>query len=813
MLKNYLKTAWRNLLKNKAYSLINIGGLAIGIASFILIARYVIDELSYDRWNPDAENIYRINGDFRFGGDEVSLSVVSDPLGETMKNDYPQVEQFTRLYNSNGPKLIKIGNEFVRETSVVHADSTLLDIFPFKILAGDNVSPLHGRDKVLMTETAAKKYFGSMPYDQIIGKTIETNDATKLYTVTAIMKDVPKNTHFHFDLFFTMANVNYDWGNFLSNNLATYLKLKEGTNPKVIEDKFKEVVDKYLLPQAKAIIQINSIEEFEQAGNKLNYSLMPLTDIHLHSNRRGDLEPNGNIQYVYIFSVVALFILLIACINFMNLATARSANRAKEVGVRKVLGTEKSMLISQFLSESILMSFVATILGIGMAVLLLHPFNSLSTKTFEIQDLFHYGWVLFYLMLPVVVGIMSGLYPAFYLSSFKPISVLKGKIQVSWSKDKFRSSLVVFQFVISIILIVGSFVVFNQLKFIQNRNVGFDKEQVLVIEDTSVLQGNLEAFKNEMSNLSEVSGATYAGFIPVSRSARTENTWFKEATLDANGGMNMQVWTIDESYLPVMGMEILEGRNFSKEMKTDSLGLILNEEAVKLLGFTDPLGKKLYGGDNVSEGVIETFHVVGVVKDFNFESLREKVGPLCFRLGRANWAMAFKVNTNNVSSFLTTVETKWKKMSGGASFTYHFLDDSFNDMYRAEQQVGKIAFTFSLLAILIACLGLFGLASYMAEQRTKELGVRKVLGASAGNLVKLLSKDFVKLVGVAFLIAVPLSWYAMHSWLEDFAYRTSLSWWIFIVAGLLAMIIAVATISFQAIKAALTNPVKSLRTE
>ncbi|MCB0436791.1 MAG: ABC transporter permease, partial [Mangrovimonas sp.] len=382
------------------------------------------------------------------------------------------------------------------------------------------------------------------------------------------------------------------------------------------------------------------------------------------------------------------------------------------------------------------------------------------TKTFEIQDLFHYGWVLFYLMLPVVVGIMSGLYPAFYLSSFKPISVLKGKIQVSWSKDKFRSSLVVFQFVISIILIVGSFVVFNQLKFIQNRNVGFDKEQVLVIEDTGVLQGNLEAFKNEMSNLSEVSGATYAGFIPVSRSARTENTWFKEATLDANGGMNMQVWTIDESYLPVMGMEILEGRNFSKEMKTDSLGLILNEEAVKLLGFTDPLGKKLYGGDNVSEGVIETFHVVGVVKDFNFESLREKVGPLCFRLGRANWAMAFKVNTNNVSSFLTTVETKWKKMSGGASFTYHFLDDSFNDMYRAEQQVGKIAFTFSLLAILIACLGLFGLASYMAEQRTKELGVRKVLGASAGNLVKLLSKDFVKLVGVAFLIAVPLSWYA-----------------------------------------------------
>ncbi|WP_111307290.1 ABC transporter permease [Confluentibacter sediminis] len=813
MIKNYFKIAWRNLLKNKAYSFINIGGLAVGIACFILIARYVVDELSYDRWNPYAENIYRINSNIRFGGSENIIADTSDPMGETMKEDYPQVLQFTRFYNSNGPKLVKVHNEFIRETSVVHADSTLLDIFPFEIIAGEKLKPLHGRDKVLITETAAKKYFGSMPYDQIIGKTLEVNGDTKYYTVTAIMKDVPQNTHFHFNLFFTMANVNYDWNNFLNHNFLTYIKLKDGTDPTDIEAKFKEFSNKYLLPQAKAAVQINSLEEFEQAGNYIRYSLISLEDIHLYSNRSGELEPNGNIQYVYIFSVIALFVLLIACINFMNLATARSTTRAKEVGVRKVLGTDKKLLISQFLSESIIMCALATIFGVSLAIVLLNPFNTLSAKTFHVQDLFSLGWIVFYLLLPIVVGVLSGLYPAFYLSSFKPITVLKGKMQISWNKDRFRSSLVVFQFVISIVLIVGSFVVFNQLEYIQNKNVGFNKEQILVINDTGILGNNQEAFKNEITNMSGVSEATYAGYIPVSGSARSNTTFFKESTINVNSGINMQDWRIDESYIPLMGMEMVEGRNFSKEMKTDSMALILNEEAVKLLGFEDPIGKKLYGGGRLEEGIVETYHVIGVVKDFNYESLRENVGPLALKYGRANWAMAFKVTASNLPSLMTTIESKWKQMSGSASFTYNFMVDSFNDMYKAEQQVGNIAFTFSILAILIACLGLFGLASYMAEQRKKELGVRKVLGADVTNLITLLSKDFIKLVIIAFLIASPLAWYTMHRWLENFAYKASLSWWIFVVAGFIAILIALVTVSFQAIKAAIANPVKSLRTE
>lgn len=814
MIRNYLKTAWRNLLKNKTYSLINIGGLAVGIASFVLIAKYVTDELSYDRWNPYAENIYRINSDIRFGGSELSMAVSADPLGETMVRDYPQVEQFTRFYTSSGAKLIKLGNEFIRENAVVHADSTLLDIFPFEIIAGDKKEPLHGRDKVLISETAAKKYFGSLPYDQIIGKTLETNDKTKLYTVSAVMKDVPKNTHFYFDLFFTMANVNYPWGNFLSNNHVTFLKLREGTTPETINEKFNEVVKKYALPQAQAFIQIKSMEEFEQAGNKLEYTLFPLTDIHLHSNRTVELAPNSNILYVYVFSVVALFILLIACINFMNLATARSSGRAKEVGVRKVLGTEKKSLIYQFLTESIAMSAIATVLGIGLAALLLNFFNNLAAKEYTIANLFEGRWLLFYLLLPVVVGVMAGLYPAFYLSAFKPIAVLKGKMQTSWNKDRFRSSLVVFQFVISMVLIVGSIIVYNQLQFIQNKNVGFNKEQVLIIEDTKALGGNIEAFKNSISALSGVAGSSYAGFVPVERSSRSDFTWFKEATLDASSGMNMQVWQIDENYIPIMGMEMVAGRNFSKEMKTDSLGVILNEEAVKLLGFQDnPLNQKIYGGFRIEEGIVDAYHVVGVVKDFNYQSLREKVGPLCFVLGNANWAMAFKMKGNDVSGLLSQIESTWKNMSGGTSFSYHFLDESFDAMYRAEQRVGKIALAFSALAILIACLGLFGLASYMTEQRTKELGVRKVLGASAGNLVQLLSKDFIKLVLIAFVVAVPIGWYFMQNWLENFAYRTQLSWWVFLLAGLIAIAIAVFTVSFQALKAALVNPVKSLRTE
>jgi len=814
VLKNYLISAWRNLLKNRVFSTINIVGLAIGIASFILIGNYVLDELSYDRWNPQAENIYRVDADIIMGGSELNLAVSSDPMGATLKKDYPQVKEYVRLYGSSGSKLIKKGDEFINEPRLVHADSTLLRVFPFEVIAGDALHPLDGPNKVILSETGVKKYFGTLPYQDIIGKTLETDDKNKLYTVTAIIKDVPHNTHFYVDLFFSMQNVDYEWGSFLSNNFNTYILLEPGTDPIVFQKNFIGFINKYILPQVQQFMPMKSMDEFTAAGNKLVYFLYPLTDIHLHSNRVAELDTNGNIQYVYIFSAVALFILLIACVNFMNLSTARSSSRAREVGVRKVLGTERKDLIIQFLTESTLMAGIATGLGIVAAIALLPYFNDLAAKSISIPELFSKKWILIILMLPLLVGILAGLYPAFYLSAFQPIAVLKGRLSGTLNKSAFRSVLVVFQFATSILLIIAAIVVFNQLKYIQNASIGFNKEQVLILNGTNALGTQVDAFKNEISGLNGVIASTYTGYLPVSNSSRNDNTFFKDATPDINRGLNMQVWTIDEDYITLLGMEIIQGRNFSKEYGTDSSAVILNESAVKLLNYQqNALNEKVYGSSRTEQNKFVPYHVVGVVKDFNFESLRQKVGPLCFFLGKSSWSTSFKVKSADVQNLIAQIETKWKSMANGAPFSYRFLDQSFDDMYRAEQRVGKIAMTFSILAIFIACLGLFGLATYIAEQRTKEIGIRKVLGAEITGIIGLLSKDFIKLVCIAALIAFPLGWFLMNRWLQEFAFRINIAWWVFLVAGLSAILIALFTVSFQAIKAALMNPVKSLRTE
>lgn len=814
MLNNFLTFAWRNLIKNKAFSLINIAGLAIGIACFILIGNYVLDELSYDRWNKNAANIYRVDANIILGGSELNLAVSSDPMGATLKQDYPQVKEYVRLYGSSGPKLIKKGSEFINEPNVVHADSTLLRIFPFEVLAGDALHPLDGPNKVIVSESGVKKYFGNIGYQEVIGKIIETDDKNPLYTVTAIIRDVPHNNHIYKDFFFSMQNVDYNWGSFLSNNFNTYIQLESGTDPRAFEKNFPAFLNKYILPQVQQYMPMKSLDEFTAAGNKLEYFLFPITRIHLHSNRTAELGPNGNIQYIYIFSAVALFILLIACVNFMNLSTARSSNRAREVGIRKVLGTERKNLVFQFLTESVLTAGIATGLGIAGAIALLPYFNDLAAKSITIPELFTQKWLSIILMLPLVVGVLAGLYPAFYLSSFQPIAVLKGRLSGALNKSTFRSILVVFQFATSILLIIGAIVVYNQLNYIQNANIGFNKDQVLVLNGTGALGSQVDAFKNEISSLNGVVSSTYSGYLPVSFSSRNDNTFFKDATPDINRGLNMQVWTIDEEYIPLMGMEILEGRNFSKEFGTDSSAVILNEAAVKLLGFEkDVLKQDVYGSSRFVRNQFVPYRIIGVVKDFNFESLRQKVGPLCFFLGKASWSTAFKVKSANAQTLIGQIESTWKSMANGAPFSYRFLDQSFDEMYRSEQRVGKIALTFSILAIFIACLGLFGLATFIAEQRTKEIGIRKVLGAEISGIVSMLSKDFIKLVGIAALIAFPLGWFLMNRWLQDFAYRTNIAWWVFMVAGLSAILIALITVSFQAIKAALMNPVKSLRTE
>jgi len=807
MFRNYLKVAFRNLWKNKGYSAINILGLAVGLATCLLILLYVWDELSFDRFHTKADRIYRINSDIRFGGSDLTLAVSSDPMGQAMKADYPEVEQYTRIYASSGSKLLRKGNEFIDEPELAHADSTFFEVFDFPLVAGNPKTALNDPNTVVISETGAIKYFGTK---DVIGKLIETND-NESYKVTAVMKDMPANSHFRYHLLFSMDNVNYRFGRYLSHNFHTYLLLKEGASAAALEKKFPAYLDKYVLPQASAITSIKSMAEFEKSGNYLRYSLMPLRDIHLKSERFPELGVNGSEQNVYIFSGVAFFILLIACINFMNLSTARSSNRAKEVGIRKVLGTERKELISQFLTESTLVALVALVIALALTVLVLPFFNELASKQLTVTSFFQAGFLPILLAIPLVVGLIAGSYPAFYLSSFQPITVLKGKLAGGFRKSSFRSSLVVLQFSTTIFLIIATIVIYNQLDYISNRKIGFTKEQVLIIDNPYVLGTQARSFKNEILKLGGVSSGTLSSYLPVSSSSRSDNTYSKEAVLDDKSGINMQTWRVDEDYLKTMDMQLVSGRGFSREFGTDSSAIIINETTARLLGYEDPVGKSIYSTSDGGE--MKALRIIGVVKNFNFESLRQNVGPLCFMLGASNGSAAFRVETKNLTSLVSSVESVWKKMAPGMPFSYRFLDDAFNSMYRAEQRMGKLAIAFSVLAILVACMGLFGLATYAAEQRIKEIGIRKVLGASVSGIVRMLSKDFIRLILLSTLIAFPLAWWAMHSWLNSFAYRISISWWVFLAAAGLALTIALVTTSFQAVRAAIMNPVKSLRTE
>jgi len=809
MFSNYLKVAFRNLWKNKTFSFINITGLAIGLACFLLIALYVLDELSYDRFFRNADRIYRINSDIRFGGNEMKLPQTSDLMGSTLKKDFPQVEEYTRVYTNGGSKLIRKGREYISEPRLAHVDSTFFRVFSFKAMSGDLDNALDEPNTVVISRAAAVKYFGTA---DAVGKNIETNEnGSTLYKVTAVVEDLPKNSHMQLDLFFSMKNLDYEWGQFLSHNFHTYLLLKDKKAAAGFDRKLFQYTEKYVVPAAGQFMQVHTYADIEKSGNKLIYSLLPLTKIHLYSEQNFEMSPTGNIQYVYVFSAVALFILLIACINFMNLTTARSANRAREVGIRKVLGTERRQLVFQFLSESTLMALLSLVLAIVLVLVTLPFFNGVAAKTIPANALLSRQILPLLLLLPFVVGLVAGSYPAFYLSSFQPIKVLKGKLSSGGKASPFRSVLVVFQFSVSIILIIGTLVIYRQLNYIQSKNMGFDKDQVLVVDDAYVLKEGVQTFKNEVLQMPGVQSGTVSAFLPVSNSSRNDNSYSKTAVMDPGTGFSMQSWRVDYDYLRTMGMKLVRGRNFSQQFGTDSAAVIINEAMSRHLNYDDPIGKQIFKSGN--DGKAEPYTIIGVVGDFNFESVKKDISYLGLFLSESSGSISFKVSGDRIASVLPAIEKKWKVMADAMPFNYRFLDDSFDEMYRSEQRVGKLALSFSLLAIFIACLGLFGLATYIAEQRTKEIGIRKVLGASIGGIVQLLSREFLLLVLISIAIATPLAWWAMHNWLQDFAYRVSLGWWVFAIAGLLALVIALATISVQALRAALVNPVKNLRTE
>lgn len=818
MLKNYFTVALRNLRKHSFYSFINVAGLSIGLAICFVIVLFVRNELSYDKHFANAERLYRINSEIKFGGNHYNMLYTPPAMAAAMVDEIPEVEATVR-FRERGSYLVKRDVENIKEDRVIWADKDFFKVFSVPVLAGNPATALAEPNSIAISKRIANKFF---PDEEALGKTLILDNNMNM-KITAVYEDIPANTHFHFDILIAMEGLEESkrpvW---YSNNFQAYILLREGANPQAVNEKLTRLVVERAMPQLGEILGGDfSVEKFEAAGNKMEYRLQPLLDIHTKSSLQGEFEPNFDITYVYLFSAIALFILIIACINFMNLSTARSANRAKEVGIRKVMGSFRSHLVRQFLMESILLSLVSMMLAIGIAYLLLPLFNNLSSRQLFIP----FEEPIFYLIIlaaTLTVGMLAGVYPSFFLSAFKPASVLKGNVALGMKSGLIRSSLVVFQFAVSILLVIGTMAVYRQLNYIQNKKLGFNKDQVLVIEDAYALGNNRMAFRDEVMRSGKMELSTMTGYLPVSGTWRNDNPWWVEGR-DPSVQENMvsvQCWQVDYDYIKTLGMQIIQGRDFSLDFPSDSTAVILNEAALKAFGFTgEVLGSGIttygnFGNGEIDRDNLEKLQVIGVIENFHFESLKQNVTPVIIYLSdRPQGPISFRFQSKNTREVIETVEAKWKELAPGQPFNYYFLDDRFSSMYANETRLGKIIGIFSSLAIVVACLGLFALTAFTAEQRTKEIGIRKVLGASVSSIVLLLSKEFGKLIAIAFVLASPVAWYGINWWLKDYTYKTEIGIGLFLFAGVAAFVVAWLTMSFQSFRAASSDPVKSLRSE
>ena len=825
MLKNYMTIALRNLRKQGFYSFINIAGLAVGIAACLIIILFVLDELGYDRYNTLGNRIYRVNNEVKFAENHSRMAVSPAPTAQALLQDYPEVESAVR-FRSYGSYLVKRadGTENIKEQNVIWTDSTFFKIFSIKVLEGNPDHALKEPASIAISKQTADKYF---PQGGALGQSFILDNKYQA-KVTAVYEDMPQASHFHFDILIAMVG---DWpvareaqsSSFLSNNFNTYVLLKEGTDAKALEAKLAGFVDKYVGPQAAGALGGDfTMEKFRAAGNKFEFTLMPLFDIHLHSDLRVEFKPNGSITYVYLFATVALFILTIACINFMNLSTARSSNRAKEVGVRKVMGSLRSHLVRQFLTESTLTTMFAFVLAVGLAYLFLPLFNDLSSKKLHLP----FTEPLFYVALLVasfIVGMLAGLYPSFFLSTFRPINVLKGQVAMGLKSGIIRSTLVVFQFVISIFLIIGAITVNRQLHYIQNKKLGFEKDQVIIVQDAYALRPKVQSFKTEALKISSIESGSISGFIPVESSGswRNDQAYWKEGSQPSTENLvSLQNWSVDYDYIKTFRMKVKMGRGFSNEFLSDSSAVVLNESAVQQFSLgRDPIGKKIstFNGNrpdgSPDPNQIRTWTVIGMIENFHFSSLKESISSLGLFLNKSDGSVSFRFSANNSHETIMSLEKVWKELAPGQPFQYSFLDEDFGRMYASEQKLEKIFVLFAGLAIVIACLGLFALTAFTAEQRTKEIGIRKVLGASVSSIVVLLSKEFGKLIIIAFVLATPVAWLAVDWWLKNYTYKVEVGVFVYLLAGLFSFAIAWLTMGYQAIRAATNNPVNSLRSE
>ncbi|MEP6673696.1 MAG: ABC transporter permease [Ferruginibacter sp.] len=802
MLKNYFKIAWRNLWKNKIFSFINIFGLAVGFACCLMISGFLSDELNYDHFPANAKDIYRVeisteNKDF--------YSFVDVAVGAGMKNAYQEVTDFTRLNNWKNV-FVKYNDEQFKEAAIGVVDPNFFHFFSIPLQQGDVAKALKEPHSVVLSESTAKKYFGT---ENPVGKFLVINNRPNPYKVTGILGKLPGKLHFDFDIYMGLKTDSalQTWSN-VGN--YTYLQLKPGTDPKKLEARFPELVAKYVVPEVQHDMGV-SLAEAQKSVNSFVFYLKPITDIHLYSANKEELQANGSIKYVYIFAALAVFIILLAGVNFTNLSTAASIKRSKEVGIRKVMGSAKKQLVIQFLAESLLLTAFAFLLALFFVYLALPYFNNLSGKELSFSAFMNYKWLIAELTFAAMVGIFAGIYPAFFLSSFNITGILKRKNNAATQGTRgLRGGLVVFQFAVSISLIICTVIVYQQLHFMQNKELGFDKAQVLIINDTYLMGKDQIAFKQQLQQDSRVINASLSRDVPVASPVLDGTQAFAKEHLDneTKSEIHINKYHVDEAYLKTMGMQLLKGRNFSPDFSTDSAAVIVNETAVKEFGISgDPIGKSI-----VCSGQKE-YNIIAVVKDFHYTSVKEKIAPLVMMLGNNGGSILLKVKTGNIEPLLSSIRSQWNSYNAKGPFSYSFADDRFAAVYRNEMRTGQIFTLFALISIIIAALGLFGLSAFSTAQRTKEIGVRKVLGAKVSQVILMLSKEFMYMVLIAFVIAVPVTWFAMHRWLEEFAYRINISWITFILSGCIAMLIAFITVGFQALKAAVANPVRSLRSE
>lgn len=799
MLRNYLHMTYRRFMRDRVYSSINIAGLAIGMTCCLFIFLFVQDELRYDRYHENADQIYRLRVERYASGGESELSAAaSAPMLPAILKDFPQVEAGTRFHQVTA--LVERGDTRLYEDRFFWADADVFDIFSWPLLSGDAATALASPNTVVLTQSTANRYFGQ---EEPVGKTLTIEK--REVTVTGVIADLPPQSHFTFDMlgsYVTWERIAQgDQGNWWGLRYYTYLKLKEGTSVDDLAAQMRELPSRYVGEQERG------------SGYRQFLYLQPLTDIHLRSHYQDELDANSDITYVYVFLLVALFILVIAGINFMNLSTARSTQRAREVGIRKVAGAYKRQLALYFVGESVVLAGVSMFLAVVLFYLTMPLFNQLAAKTLSLQDFMTPMWIAGLVLFTLVIGVFSGTYPAFVLAAFQPVETLKGKAVAGAGRVFLRKGLVVFQFVVSVALIIGSLIAFDQMSFMKNKNLGFKKDQILIIDarNNSDVRARYQTLKQNLAQMPEVLGTSMASTLPGRSVSRNENV-INHASSPGSDGQTMLCPAVDHDFVDIFGLEVLAGRGFSEDFSTDAAGAyVINEAALRALGWTDPdeaIGQQL------TRQFTETRTVVGVVKDFHFHSLQHAIEPMVLRIDADNFNYAaLALQTGSTTETIATIEAQWNAFSPGRPMTYFFLDQDYDRQYRSEERIVGILSVFTALAIVVACLGLFGLTSFTTRQRIKEIGVRKVLGASVVDIVTLLARDVLALVVIAVAVAIPLASYGMNRWLETFAYRTDVGIFTFLVSAALALVIACLTVSYQSIRAARANPVDSIKYE